>query len=54
MRRKTKENELRVTYKQTEGLSEEEAQRTLNKVFDILFDETDKRIKAQKINSQLK
>lgn len=43
MKRKTKENKLRVIYKQTEGLSEEEAQQKLNEVFDILFDETDRR-----------
>jgi len=54
MKRKTKEDKLRVVYKQTEGLSEEEAQRKLNKVFDILLDETNRRTKAQKTNSQLK
>ena len=42
MKRKTKENKLRVVYKQTEGLSEEEAQQNLNEIFDILLDGVDK------------
>ena len=44
-KRKTKENKLRMIYKQTEGLSEEEAQRKLNEVFDILLDEITKKKK---------
>lgn len=54
MKIKIKGNKLKVTLKRAEGLSEEEAQRRLNAVFDILLDETDGRMKAQKINGQLK
>ena len=54
MKIKTKRNKLKVTLKQTEGLSEEEAQQKLYEVFDILLDETGRKTKAQKINSQLK
>lgn len=54
MKRKTKGKKIRVILKRAEGLSEEEAQRKLNEVFDILLGETDRKMKAQKINSQLK
>jgi hypothetical protein len=48
IKRKAKENKLRVAYKQTGGLSEEEAQRKLNEVFDILLDEIDRRKEKKK------
>lgn len=48
MKRKTKGKKLKVILKRAESLSEEEAQRKLNEVFDILLDETDRTIKAQK------
>ena len=54
MKIKTKGNKLKVALKRAEGLSEEEAQRRLNAVFDILLEETSRRMEAPKINSQPK
>ena len=42
MKRKIKENKIKITYKQAENISEEEAQRRLFKAFDILLSETAK------------
>lgn len=53
MKRKTKENEMKVTFKFAEDMSEEKAQRRLNAVFDILFDKTIKNWQAkQKITNR--
>ena len=49
MKRKIKVNELKVVYKQTEGLSEEEVQRKLDKAFGILFSEVDKEQKRRSL-----
>jgi len=38
-RKKPKQNKLKVTYKFAEGVSEEESQRRLNAVYDIIFSE---------------
>lgn len=41
--KKIKKPALKLVYKQAEGISEEEMQRRLNAVFDILLDEVAKR-----------
>ncbi|MBI2033932.1 MAG: hypothetical protein HYT13_02440 [Candidatus Liptonbacteria bacterium] len=44
-KRKTKPKELKVIFKQAEGVSKEEIQRRLNAVFNILFNEVAKKKK---------
>ncbi|MEK7227705.1 MAG: hypothetical protein AAB641_02325 [Patescibacteria group bacterium] len=42
---KKKKPNLRVAYKVAEGVSKEEAERRVNRAFDILFDEISRKLK---------
>ena len=43
MNGKIKENKLKVAWKRANGVSEEEVKRRLDRAFDILFSEVDKK-----------
>ena len=44
-----KQNKLKVIWKLAENVSEEEVERIWNRIFDILFDETEKQIERDEV-----
>jgi uncharacterized membrane protein len=44
-----KQNKLKVIWKPVENISEEEVGRIWNRIFDILFDETEKQIERDEV-----
>ena len=44
-----KQNKLKVIWKPAENVSEEEVERIWNRIFDILFNETEKQIERDEV-----